>query len=99
MEKKKIIQYLNRIVAQENSFQKKNISYWDEKNTSEDNKSIFLEVSIADLSKIQIYKFCHGYFKEKYNEKAKLCYIESIGFVILIKTEDFFKEISKDIED
>ena len=32
-----------------------------------------------------------GYIKPKYQERAKLCYMDTDSFVIYIKTEDFFK--------
>ena len=33
-----------------------------------------------------------------YGERAKLCYTDTDSFVIDIKTEDFFEDISNDIE-
>ena len=44
---------------------------------------------IANLSKMQMYKFWYNYIKNKYNEKAKLCFIDTNGFIIRIKTERF----------
>ena len=34
----------------------------------------------------------------KYGEKAKLCYTDTDSFIIYIKTEDFFEDISSDVE-
>ena len=34
----------------------------------------------------------------KYGEKAKLCYTDTDSFIIYIKTEDFFEDISNDVE-
>ena len=33
-----------------------------------------------------------------YGERAKLCYTDTDSFVIHIKTEDFFEDISNDVE-
>ena len=34
----------------------------------------------------------------KYNEKAKLCYMDTDNFIVHIKTEDIYKDISEDVE-
>ena len=34
----------------------------------------------------------------KYNEKAKLCYMDTDNFIVHIKTEDVYKDISEDVE-
>ena len=45
-----------------------------------------------------MYEFWYGYIKPKYGERAKLCYTDTNSFVIHIKTEDFFEDISNDVE-
>ena len=35
------------------------------------NKSVYLGLSILELSKILMYEFWYGYVKSKYGEKAK----------------------------
>ena len=45
-----------------------------------------------------MYEFWYYYIKPKYKEKAKLCYMDTDSFVIHIFTEDFFKDISNDVE-
>ena len=35
---------------------------------------------------------------QKYGDKAKLCYTDTDSFIIYIKTEDFFEDISNDVE-
>ena len=62
------------------------------------NKSIYLGMSILDISKTLMYKFWYDYFKPKYEDKAKLCYIDTDSFIIHIITEDFFDDISNDVE-
>ena len=34
----------------------------------------------------------------KYGDRGKLCYTDTDGFIIYIKTEDFLKDISNDVE-
>ena len=62
------------------------------------NKSIYLGVSILDISKTLMYKFWYGYLKPKYNDKVKLCYMDTGSFIIIINTEDFYKDIANDVE-
>ena len=55
-------------------------------------------MSILDISKILMYKFCYDYTNPKYGNKAKLCYTDTDSFIIYIKTEDFFEDISNYVE-
>ena len=45
-----------------------------------------------------MYEFWYDYIIPKYRDKAKLCYADTDSFVAQIKTEDFFKDISNDVE-
>ena len=56
------------------------------------NKPIYLGLSILDISKITMYEFWY-----KYLDKARLCYIDTDSFVVNIKTKDFYKDISQDV--
>ena len=40
----------------------------------------------------------YDYIKPKYQDKAKLCYIDTDSFIIHIKTEDFYEDIANDVE-
>ena len=62
------------------------------------NKPIYLGMSILDISKTLMYKFWYDYFKPKYGDKAKLCYMDTDSFIIHIITEDFYKDIADDVE-
>ena len=62
------------------------------------NKPLYLGVSILDISKILTYKFWYDYLKLKYRDRIKLCYTDTDSFIIYIKTEDFFEDISSDVE-
>ena len=45
-----------------------------------------------------MYEFWYDYIRPKYGNKVKLCYTDTDSFVIYIKTEDFFEDISNDVE-
>ena len=55
-------------------------------------------MSILDISKTLIYKFWYNYIKPKYEDRSKLCYTDTDSFIIHIITEDFFVDISDDVE-
>ena len=41
------------------------------------NKSVYLGLSVLELSKILMYEFWYDYVKLKYGEKVKLCYMDT----------------------
>ena len=61
-------------------------------------KPLYLGMSILDISKLIMYEFWYDYIKQKYGDKAKLCYMDTDSFIIYIMTEDFFEDISNDVE-
>ena len=61
------------------------------------NKPVYLGLSILDISKISMYEFWYDYVKIKYEDKARLCYMDTDSFVVNIKTKDFYKDISQDV--
>ena len=61
-------------------------------------KPLYLGMSILDISKILMYKFWCDYISPKYGDRVKLCYTDTDSFIINIKTEDFFEDISNDVE-
>ena len=61
------------------------------------NKPVYLGQAILDISKTLMYEFWYDYIKPKYNEKAKLCYMDTDSFIIHIFTEDFYKDIAMDV--
>ena len=62
------------------------------------NKSIYLGLSILEISKILMYEFWYDYMKPKYNDNVRLCYMDTDRFIIHIKTNDFYKDIVSDVE-
>ena len=63
------------------------------------NKPIYLGLSILDISKITMYEFLYDYVKSKYEDRARLCYMDTDSFVINIKTKDFYKDIEENIKE
>ena len=55
-------------------------------------------MSILDVSKTLMYKCWYDYIKPKYGDRTKLCYTDTDRFIINIITEDFFGNISDDVE-
>ena len=62
------------------------------------NKSVYLGMSILDISKTFMYKFWYDYIKPKYGDKAKLCYMDTGSFVTYVITEDFYEDVANDVE-
>ena len=62
------------------------------------NKPVYLGMCILDLSKTLMYEFHYNYIKQKYGNKAKLLFTDTDSLMYEIQTEDFYKDISKDVE-
>ena len=62
------------------------------------NKPIYLRLSILEISKILMHKFWCDYMKPKYNDNVRLCYMDTDSFIMNIKTNHFYKDISDDVE-
>ena len=62
------------------------------------NKPIYLGLSILDLSKTVMYEFWYDYVKSKYGEHAKLFYVDTDSFIVRVKTEDIYKDVTEDAE-
>ena len=62
------------------------------------NKPIYLGLSILGISKILMYEFWYDYMKPKYNDNIRLCYMDTDSFITNIKTNDFYKDISDDVD-
>ena len=62
------------------------------------NKPIYLGLSILEISKTLMYEFWYDYMKPKYDNKVKLCYMDTDSFIMNIKTNDFYEHITNGIE-
>ena len=61
-------------------------------------KPITVGQAILDISKTLMYEFWYDYLKPKYQDKVKLCYMETDSFIIHIETDDFFEDIASDVD-
>ena len=59
-------------------------------------KAVYLGLSVLELNKILMYKFWYDYVKPKYDEKAKLYYMDTDSFIVDIKTDNIYQDIGKD---
>ena len=63
------------------------------------NKPVYIGQTVLDISKTLMYEFYYDYLKPKYADKVKLCYVDTDSFIIYFETEDFYKDISKDVKE
>ena len=65
------------------------------------NKPVYLGQAILGQSKTLVYEFHHDFhydMRPKYGSKVNLCYMDTDGFFYEIETEDFYRDIAKDVE-
>ena len=62
------------------------------------NKPIYVGQAILDLSKTLMFDFHYNYIRKKYNNKAELLFTDTDSLMYLIQTEDFYKDINKDVK-
>ena len=62
------------------------------------NKPIYTGMSVLDLSKTLMFDFHWNYIKPKYGSRAKLLFTDTDSLEYEIETEDFYKDISPDVE-
>ena len=63
------------------------------------NKPVYVGQAILDLSKTLMFNFHYTYIKEKYSSKAELLFTDTDSLMYQIKTKDFYKDISDDVQD
>ena len=93
----------NRLVSEPNYhttkwFSEKLLAIQMKKTKVKMNKPIYLGLSILQISKTLMYQFWYHYMKPKYRDNVKLCYMDTDSFIKHIKTEDFYKDIAKDVK-
>ena len=62
------------------------------------NKPTYLGMSILDISKTLMYEFWYDFIKPKYQNKTKLCYMDTGSLIVQIKMKDFYEDIANDVE-
>ena len=62
------------------------------------NNPAYLGFLILEISETLMHKFWYDYIKPKYQQNAKLCYMDTYSFIINIKTEDVYENVADDVE-
>ena len=62
------------------------------------NKAVYLGLSILEISKTLMYEFWYDFVKPKYQNNAKLCYIDTYSFIIYTKIDVVYEDIADDVE-
>ena len=62
------------------------------------NKPFYSGLSILKLSKILMCEFWYDHVKPKYGEQANLCHMDTVSFIVYIKTGNIYKDIAEDVE-
>ena len=62
------------------------------------NKPVYVGQAILDLSKTLMFNFHYNYIQKKYKDKAELLFTDTDSLMYQIYTDDFYKDISHDIE-
>ena len=62
------------------------------------NKPVYCGMAILDISKSLMYDFHYGYILPKYGKNEKLLFTDTDSLFYEIETEDFYKDISNDVE-
>ena len=62
------------------------------------NKSLYLVLSILEISKTLMYEFWYDYIKPEYQDNSKRCYKDTDSFIFHTKTKDFYEDIANDVE-
>ena len=62
------------------------------------NKPVYVGQAILDLSKTLMFDFHYNYIRAKYTDAAELLFTDTDSLLYLIHTDDFYKDISKEIK-
>ena len=62
------------------------------------NKPVYVGQAILDLSKTLMFDFHYNYIRRKYSDKDELMFTDTDSLLYHIHTNDFYKDISKDIK-
>ena len=62
------------------------------------NEPIYLGQAVLDLSKTLMFEFWYDYLKSMYGDKIRLCYTDTDSFIMHIKSDDFYRDISANVD-
>ena len=55
-------------------------------------------LAILDIRKTLMYEFWYDYLEPKYDNNIELRYMDTESFIFHVETEDFYKDISNDVD-
>ena len=58
------------------------------------NKSIYIGISISDLSKVLVQDFYYNYIKNKYGDKAEMLLTDTGSLIYKIETENVYEDLN-----
>ena len=61
------------------------------------NRPIYVGMCVLELSKLLMYNFYYDYLKVKYGDKCGLLYTDTDSLLLDVETEDFYKDMEKDL--
>ena len=88
----------NKLVSEPNYHTTNLLAIEVKKTSVKMNKPIYLGLAILSLSKILMYDYWYNEMKPKYEDRIRLCYMDTDSFIMHIKAEDFYKDIANDVE-
>ena len=62
------------------------------------NRPVYVGMSVLDLSKNLMYDFYYNELRETYGDDVTLLYTDTDSLLISVKTEDFYKDMSKNTD-
>lgn len=60
-------------------------------------RPIYIGFTVLEYAKQHMYQFHYDFIKAKYSDRAELCYTDTDSLLYLIFTEDFYKDIRKNM--
>lgn len=62
------------------------------------NKPIYIGVCVLDISKTKIYDFHYSYMKERFGDKARVCYTDTDSLIYEVECDDLYETIRCDAQ-
>ena len=62
-------------------------------------KPIAVGQALLDISKTLMYELWYDYLKPKYQDKVKLCYMDTDSSFIYVETDNFYEDVANDVEE
>ena len=62
-------------------------------------KAIAVGQALLDISKTLMYELWYDYLKPKYQDKVKLCYMDTDSSFAYVETDDFYEDIANDVNE